>query len=70
MQYALFVIAIVAEVIIGRVHLLAARGRVPDRSGAVASLIGIGAGLSFFALCGASRLSIGMSLYRRSSSWA
>jgi hypothetical protein len=49
MLYALFVIAMVTQVIVGRTHLLAARGRVPDTSGVISSLIGIAAGLSFFA---------------------
>jgi hypothetical protein len=50
MLYALFVVAMVAQVIVGRTHLLAVRGRVSDTSGFVSSLIGIGAGLSFFAI--------------------
>jgi len=48
--YALFVAAVVAQVIVGRTHLLAVRGHIVDRTGVVASLIGIAAGLSFFAV--------------------
>jgi hypothetical protein len=48
--YALFVLAMVAQVIVGRTHLLAVRGHVPDTSGVISSLIGIAAGLSFFVI--------------------
>lgn len=50
MQYALFVIALVAELITGRTHLLAIRGGMPAQSGVISTLIGIAAGLCFFAL--------------------
>lgn len=50
MSYALFVVAMVVQVIVGRTQLLAVRGGVPDTSGISSSLIGIAAGLSFFAI--------------------
>ena len=50
MLYVLFVVAMLAQVTAGRTQLLAIRGGIPDRSGLIASLLGIVSGLAFFAL--------------------
>ena len=49
-HYILFVVAMLAQVIVGRTQLLAARGYIRDTSGIFASLVGIVAGIAFFAL--------------------
>ena len=48
--YALFVLAMLAQVTSGRTQLLAMRGHIVDRSGLIATLLGIASGLSFFAV--------------------
>lgn len=48
--YVLFIIALLLQVTAGRTQLLTIRGNIPDRSGLIASLLGIASGLSFFVL--------------------
>lgn len=48
--YVLFCVAVLLQVTVGRTQLLATRGRIRDNSGVLASLIGIAAGISFFAV--------------------
>lgn len=50
MNEILFAVGMLLSAIVGRTHLLAMRGQIPDRSGAFAGLIGIASGLSFFAI--------------------
>ena len=48
--YLMFLAAMLLQVIAGRTQLLAMRGGIRDSSGLLSSLIGIVAGLSFFAV--------------------
>jgi hypothetical protein len=48
--YVLFLVAMLLQVTVGRTQALAMRSYIPDRSGLVAALIGIAAGVSFFAV--------------------
>lgn len=50
MNEILFALGMLLSVLVGRTQLLAMRAHIPDRSGLMASLIGIVSGLSFFAI--------------------